>query len=35
VTLFNEGYTVRQKRTYIINKIAHIYKSNLQCGLLT
>jgi len=26
----NEGYTVRQKSTYIINKIVHIYQSNLQ-----
>ena len=34
ITLFNEGYTVRQKSIYIINKIVHIYKSNLQCGLL-
>jgi len=32
ITLVNEGYT---KSTYIINKIVHIYKSNLQCGLLT
>jgi len=35
VTLFNEGYTERQKRTYTINKIMHIYQSNLQCGILT
>jgi len=35
MTLFNEGYTERQNITYTINKIMHIYQSNLQCGILT
>ena len=34
ITLFNEGYT-GHKSTYTLNKIEHIYQSNLQCGLLT
>ena len=34
ISLFNEGYTIRQKSKYIINKIVHIYQSNLQCDLL-
>ena len=34
MTLFNEGYTFRQTSIYIINKIVHVYQSNLQCGLL-
>jgi len=34
ITLLNEGYT-DQKSTYTLNKIEHIYQSNLQCGLLT